>query len=107
MQRKVCLDPLEQLAEVEPADIFFDLSLGEIQVAFEHALHVVDILVQAVEFRPVAGECQLQAKAGEDGAQVVADAGQHGRALFHLALDALAHQDKGEAGAADFVGAAR
>ena len=35
------------------------------------------------------------------------DAGQHGGALFDLTLDALAHLDKGEAGAAYFLRAAR
>ena len=55
----------------------------------------------------VAEQRELQLEAGEDGAEVVADAGQHGRALLDLPLDALAHLDEGVAGAAHLLGAAR
>ena len=43
----------------------------------------------------VAEQRELQLEAGQDGAEVVADAGQHGRALLDLPLDALAHVDEG------------
>ena len=54
-----------------------------------------------------ADQRQLQAEAGQDGPQIVADAGQHRGALLDLPLDALAHLDEGEAGAPHLLGAAR
>ena len=50
---------------------------------------------------------ELQAEAGEDRAQVVADAGEHGGALVDLALDALLHVVEGDGRLAHLAGAAR
>jgi hypothetical protein len=94
------------LVEAHHADILLGFAAGEGQVAVEHRLHVVDVLVQRVELRSVADQRELKPEAGEDGAQVVADARKHGGALLDLALDALAHLDEGDAGAPDLIGAA-
>ena len=93
--------------EVEAAGVLGALAARESEIALEHRLHVVDVLLQRLGVAAGAAQRQLQPEAGQDGPEVVADAGQHGRALLDLPLDALAHLDEGEAGAAHFLRAAR
>ncbi|MNT00991.1 hypothetical protein D3C72_1354410 [compost metagenome] len=100
-------DFFEKGWKLQRADILFDIGAGKGQIGLQHRLHVLDILVEPLEIGIVAGERQLQLEAGEDGAQIMADAVQHGGALLHLPLDTLAHQDEGEARAPHFVRAAR
>ena len=64
-------------------------------------------LLQRLDVGRVLDQRELQAEAGEDGAQVVADAGEHGRALLDLALDAAAHLVEGDRRLAHLAGAAR
>src|SRR5690606_4438380 len=90
-------EPVEIAGEVEAARIFGSLAAGEFEIAYEHRLHVVDVAVERLEVRLRSGERQLQLEAGEDGTQIVADAGEHGGALLDLPLDALAHLDEGKA----------
>ena len=55
----------------------------------------------------VAEQRQLQLEARQDGAQVVADAGQHGRALLDVRRDAVAHLQEGLRRLAHLARAAR
>ena len=107
VQLEIMADFFEKGRKLQRADILFDIGTGEGQIGLQHRLHVLDILVEPLEVGIVARERQLQLEAGEDGAQVVADAVQHGGALLHLPLDTLAHQDEGEAGAPHLIRTAR
>ena len=48
-----------------------------------------------LNLRAVAEKGQFQPEARENGAQIVADAGQHGGALLDMARDAVRHVEKG------------
>src|SRR5690606_15236738 len=54
---------LEIAGEVEAAGIFRGLATGEVEIAFEHRLHVVDVSVErlAVRLRPGKRKLQLEA----------------------------------------------
>ena len=69
-------------------------------------LHFLDVGLQRPHFLAVAGQRQFQLEAREHRAQVVADAGQHGRALLHVLADAVAHFDEGGGGLAHLARAA-
>ena len=75
----------------------------ERQIGLQHRRHLVDVLAHGVDFRAVADQRQLELEAGEDGAQIVADAGQHRGALLDRTLDARLHFQKRLRGAADFA----
>ena len=68
---------------------------------------VVHLALEVFHFRRLLEKRERQLEAGEDGAQIVADAVQHGRALFHVALDAPLHLEKGMAGLTHLARAAR
>ena len=86
---------------------FVGLSAGEIKIAIENLVHVVDIAIERLEILGVIGNGKLQSKAGEDGAQVMADRREHGSPLLDLAFDTFAHLQEGDAGAAHFIGTSR
>jgi hypothetical protein len=64
---------------------------GKGEVGFEHASHLVDVLLDGFDFRAIAEQRQFKLKASEDGAQVMRDAGQHRGALLDSAFDAAFH----------------
>ena len=68
-----------------------DVAAGERQVILEHAGHFVDVLAHRLDLRTVADQRQFELEAGEDGAQIVRDAGQHRGALLDRSLDAGLH----------------
>src|SRR5437667_350061 len=55
----------------------------------------VVVLLHRLDLAAVAKERQLELEAGQDGAQIVRDAGEHGGALLDRALDAALHFDEG------------
>ena len=63
--------------------------------------------LRGCDLGPIAQEGQFQLEAGEDGAEIMADARQHGGALLHLPGDAVAHVEEGEARRLHLAGAAR
>ena len=77
------------------------------EIAFEHRLHLADVVLEVGRFGVGFEHGERQAEAGEDGFQVVADAAQHRRALFVGALDAALHLDEGVAGLPHLARAAR
>ena len=78
----------------------------EREIGLQHAGHLVDVLAHAVDLGAVADQRQFELEAGQDGAQIVADAGQHRGALLDRALDARFHLQEGLRGAAHFARAA-
>ena len=107
MQGEIDSSFAEDPHEIELADVLLDLAAGEVHIAVQHRLHVVDVAIEAMQIGLVLGEGQLKLEAGEDGAEVMADAGEHRGALLDLPFDSFAHLDEGKAGAPDLVGAAR
>src|SRR5690606_37758432 len=108
LEREIAPDLLEKGAQLQFADVFAGVALGEGEVAFQHVLHVIDILRHAFQLGPVAaGQRKLELEARQDGAQVVADARKHGGTLLYLALDALTHEDEGRTRLTDLLGTAR
>ncbi len=83
------------------------IAAGEGEIALEHALISSTSLFSASISGDVLDQRELELEAGQDGAQVVADAGEHRGALLDLALDAPAHLDEGQRGLAHLAGAAR
>ena len=79
----------------------------ERQIAFQHRLHFVDVLLQRLGFRRVFDHRERQPETCEDSPEIVADAIQHGHALFGGAFDAPLHLDEGISGLSNFTCAAR
>ena len=71
------------------------LPADEIQIAGNHALHVVDVVAHGLDILWFSrhGELQLQARKGR--AEIVRDSGQHLRALLHLTGNTPAHIQEG------------
>ena len=72
----------------------------------DHALHIGDILPQALLIIAVAQHFHLNAHPAEGGAQVVANGGQHLCPAARLALNTGFHPLKSAGCAADFIGTA-
>src|SRR3990167_3278274 len=72
------------------------------EIVVEHTLHLSDVGAEIGQFRTFAEHGELQFESREGRAEIVADAGEHGRALLDLALDARAHLHEGIGGPADF-----
>ncbi len=85
----------EEFGHVGRRGLLAGVTARERQIGFEHAAHLVDVLLHRLDLGTVAQERQLELEAGEDGAQVVRDACEHGRALLDGALDARLHLDEG------------
>ena len=77
------------------------------EIALEHALHLVDVLLHRLDLGRFVDDGERQLEAGEHGAQIVADAVEHRRALLGGAFDAPLHLDEGVAGLAHLARAAR
>ena len=82
---------VQQLADVGRRGLLAAVALGEGEVVLEHVLHLVDVVLERLDLRALAQQRKLQLEARQHGAQVVADAGQHGRALLDVVADAVAH----------------
>ena len=98
---------LEDLADIDAHDLLAGAAFGEGHVVLEHGLHLVDVVAQRLELGTVLEQSELEAKAGQHGAEVVAHAGQHDGALLDMALDAVAHLDEGVGRLAHLARAAR
>ena len=98
---------VEHFAQVRRRRRFAGVAAREGEIGLEHAPHLVDVLLQRLDFRRFVDDRERQLEARQDGAQVVADAVEHRRALLRGALDAPLHFDEGVAGLANFARAAR
>ena len=98
---------LQQLADVGRRRLLAAVALGEGQVVLQHVLHLVDVVLQRRDLAAVAEQGELQLEAGQHGAQVVADARQHGGALLDVMADAVAHLQERLRGLAHLARAAR
>ena len=76
---RLVVDLLEQLAQVGGLGLLAAVAARKRQIVLEHVLHLVDVGLERLHLGPVAHEGELELEAGEDGPQVVADAGEHGR----------------------------
>ena len=83
------------------------VAAGERHIGLHHARHLVDVLPHGVDLGAVPDQRQFELEPRQQRAQVVRDAGQHGGALVHGALDAAFHLDEGLRGAAHLARAAR
>ena len=92
---QVLVDLLQKLAQVGQLRDLAAVALGEGEVVLEHALHLAHVRLQRSRLVRVAEQRQLQLEARQHRAQVVTDAGQHGRALLHVRSDAVAHLEEG------------
>ena len=77
------------------------------EISLEHSRHLVDVLLDGVDFGAVAEQGEFKLKARQNGAQIVRHAGQHRGALLDGALDACFHFQEGRGSPADFPRAAR
>ena len=89
------------------ADCSPEVAARERQIGLEHAGHLVDVLLHRLDLGRFAEERQFELEPGEDGAQVVRHARQHGGALLDGALDPALHFEEREGGAANLARAAR
>src|SRR5690606_15227121 len=104
---RVAADFVQQGGEVGRLGCLALMVAGKIQIILKHALHLAHIGAQFLHLRRVAKHGELKLEAGERRSQIVADAREHGGALFDLAFYAIAHFDKGMRGTAYFRGALR
>jgi hypothetical protein len=84
----VGLELLEERAHVGRRRLLARIAAREGEIGLQHAAHLVDVLLHRLDLGTVADQSELELEAGEDGAQVVRHAGQHGGALLQAALDA-------------------
>ena len=100
-------DLLQQAGEVDDLRRLAGVSLRKGEIVLKHARHLVDVGAERLGVRTFAEQCQLELEAGEHGAKVVADAGEHGGALLDLPLDPPLHLYEGQRGLAHLARAAR
>ncbi len=98
---------LEKVDHVDLHGALAGGAAGEGEIGLEHALHFGDVLLQLLRLLAVAHKGERQLEAGQNRAQVMADAVQHRGALLDGALDAALHLDEGETGPAHLARAAR
>ena len=103
----VGLELVEEGGHVGRRRLLAGIAAREGEIGFQHPRHLVDVLLHRLDLGAVADQRELELEAGEDGAQVVRDAGEHGGALLHRALDAGLHLDEGLRRAAHLERAAR
>src|SRR6516162_8218045 len=103
----VALELLQEGRHVGGGRLLAGVAAREGEVGLEHTGHLIDVLLHRLDLWALADQRELELKAGQNGAQVVADAGQHGGALLHGALDAALHLDEGGRRAADLARPAR
>ena len=85
-----------------------EVAAREGEIGLQHARHLVDVVLHRLDFRRLLlDQRELQLEAREHRAQVVADAGEHRRALLDGALDARLHLDEGLRRAPHLARAAR
>ncbi len=84
----VGLQLVEERRHVGRRRLLAGVAAREGEIGLEHAAHLVDVLLHRLDLAAVAEQRQFELEAGEDGAQVVRDAGQHRGALLDRALDA-------------------
>ena len=88
-------DLLEQRRKVDRLRRLAGVALREGEIVLQHAAHLVDVGAERLGVGRVAEQRELELEAGQHGAKIVADAGEHGGALLDLPLDAFAHVDEG------------
>ena len=98
---------LEEFGHVGRRRRLAGIAAREREIRLDHARHLVDVLLQPGQLRPVLEQRQLELEAGQQRAQVVRDAGQHGGALLHRALHSPFHLHEGVRGAPHLARAAR
>ena len=103
----IALQLVQEGAEVGRHRLLAGVAAREGEIALEHAAHLVDVLLEGLDLGRLLDDGERQLEARQDGAQVVADAVQHGGALLDGALDAPLHLDEGVAGLAHLARAAR
>ena len=101
------LDLVEQPTQVGPHRRLAGIAPREGEIALQHAVHLVDVALEIIGFGRVPQHREREAEPRQDGAQVVADPVQHGRAVFDRALDAPRQLDEGMARLADLARPAR
>ncbi len=104
---RVALKLLEDRAQIGRRGAFAAVAAGEGEIGLDHALHLVDVPAHLRRFTRVAHEREREFEARDDGAQIMRDAVEHGRALLDRALDAPLHLQKGGAGLPHLARAAR
>ena len=70
-------------------------------------LHFIDVSGERARLGRIAKDRQLELEAGQNGSEIMADAGQHRGALLDVRLDAVAHFQECLAGLPHFARAAR
>ena len=103
----VGLQLVEEVGHVGRRRLLAGVAAREREIGLEHAAHLVDVLLHRLDLGAVAEQRQFELEAGQHGAQVVRDAGEHRGALLDRALDARLHLDEGLRGAAHLARAAR
>ena len=106
-QRTFLFQFRKESLQIERARLFFGLAAGEGEIAFQHRLHILDVLLHRIGIDLVTDEGELEFKSGQDSAQIVADTAEHSRALLNLPFNALAHDDKCCTSTANLFGTTR
>ena len=88
------LELFEEGAHVRWGRLFARIPAREREISFQHAAHLVHVLLHRLDLGTFADEGKLELEPGEDGAQVVRNSRQHCGALFQRALDATLHLDE-------------
>ena len=82
------------------------IAAREGKIILKHVLHFIDIIAQRLDLGAVAKQGQLQFEPCQHCSEVMADAGEHGGALFDMLGDAVTHFEEGLGRLPDFAGAA-
>ena len=101
------LQLLQERRHVGRRRLLAGIAAREGEIGLEHARHLVDVALHRLDLRAVAEQREFELEAGQDRAQVVRHAGQHGGALLDRALDAPLHLEEGLRRAAHLARPAR
>jgi len=85
----------QDIADIGAHDLLAGIALGERHIVLQHGLHLVDVGAHGFELGRILEHRELKLEAGQDRAQIVADARQHDGALLDVTFDAVAHLDEG------------
>ena len=96
-----------QSDQVDALGFLATFAAREVEILVQHGFHLVEITPRIGGLVSLRHQGELQFEPGQRGAQVMADAGEQGGALFEMAFQPGPHFQEGMGGLAHFGGTGR
>ncbi len=94
---RLCNQPVQKIINRQLLWGLITLASGKSKIAINHFFHFADIAADGFGIFIIFHQCQLKTHAGQRGAQIMANTGQHFGALIQLPHDAITHRLKSAA----------